>query len=219
MSGKTALLFGATGLVGGEVLKRILQDPAYEKIKIFVRHRPGVNSEKIEVYMADFNNWSRFEHMISGDDLFCCLGTTIKKAGTKEAFRKIDLEVPAKLAEIASKNGVINFFVISSIGADDKSSNLYLRTKGEMELAVKKYKFQQLAIFRPSLLLGERREFRIGETAGKVIMKLAHPFLLGNLKRYRPIKAATVAKAMIAIASGRNEDRVYESDEIELIGN
>jgi uncharacterized protein YbjT (DUF2867 family) len=219
MSGKTALLFGATGLVGGEVLKRILQDPAYEKVKIFVRHRPGVNSEKIEVYMADFNNWSRFEHMISGDDLFCCLGTTIKKAGTKEAFRKIDLEAPAKLAEIASKNGVINFIVISSIGADDKSSNLYLRTKGEMESAVKKYKFQQLAIFRPSLLLGERREFRIGETAGKVIMKLAHPFLIGNLKRYRPIKAATVAKAMIAIASGRNEDRVYESDEIELIGN
>jgi uncharacterized protein YbjT (DUF2867 family) len=219
MSGKTALLFGATGLVGGEVLKRIIQDPAYKKVKIFVRHRPKIDSEKIEVHIADFDNWSRFEHMISGDDLFCCLGTTIKKAGTKEAFRKIDLEAPARLAEIASRNGVFNFLVISSIGADPESNNLYLKTKGEMELAVKKNKFQKLAILRPSLLLGERKEFRIGETAGKVMMKLAHPFLLGNLKKYRPIKAATVAKAMISIASDKNEHPIYESEEIESIGN
>jgi uncharacterized protein YbjT (DUF2867 family) len=218
MAGKTALVFGATGLVGGELLKRLVQDPVYTKVKIFVRRNPKIKDDKLEVYIIDLDHPELFENNIYGDVLFCCLGTTIKTAGSKERFRKVDFESPARLAGIANRNGVPDFLVISSIGANGKSSNFYLKTKGEMELAVGKHKFQKLAILRPSLLIGTREEFRAGELTGKVIMKLIKPFLFGPLKRYKPVKGSSVATAMIKIAAGKNGFKVYESEEIELIG-
>jgi uncharacterized protein YbjT (DUF2867 family) len=219
MSARTAIVFGATGLVGGEVLKRLIQHPSYTKIKIFVRRNPGIKDAKVEVHLFDLDHAKEYEHLIYGDDLFCCLGTTIKKAGSQAAFRFVDFEGPRRLAEIASHQGVVSFLVISSLGADEKSSNFYLKTKGEMEEAVKKYKFKNLGIFRPSLLMGERRELRFGELAGKVVMGLAKPFLFGKFKRYRAINGATVAKAMIKVAAENTGCRTYESDEIEILGS
>jgi uncharacterized protein YbjT (DUF2867 family) len=217
---KTAIIFGATGLIGKNLLNMLIIDQSYDKIKIFVRKKPGLSHAKVEVQVSDLIDIIKLKDLIKGNDLFCCLGTTISKAGSQDAFRKIDYELPTEIAMIAAENKVNGFFVVSSLGADHNSSNFYLRTKGEMEEATKKSGVNSIGIFRPSLLLGARNEFRFGETMGKTVMKLINPLLFGCLKKYRGIEAADVAKAMIAAArehkSGAN---IYQSDEIQKIAD
>lgn len=215
---KTAILFGATGLVGRNLLNILLPDQNYDKIKIFVCKKPEFVNAKVEIHITDFSDIIKLKDLIKGNDLFCCLGTTISKAGSKDSFRKVDYELPAEIAMIAAENKVSGFFVVSSLGADPNSSNFYLRTKGEMEEAVKKSGVNSFGIFRPSLLLGAREEFRFGETLGKAFMKLINPLLLGSLKRYRGIEAANVAKAMVAAArENKSGTSIYQSDEIQKI--
>ncbi len=216
MQKKTAVIFGATGLTGSIVLKKLIQDERYEKVKVFTRSEPEIKSDKLEIINTELENLELYSDKISGDDVFCCLGTTIKKAGSKENFKKVDLEWPALIAEIASKNKVPNFLMISSIGADPESSNFYLRTKGEAERAVRQHDFNKVIILRPSMLLGKRREFRFFEELGKIIMVPLKFLFRGKLRKYRPINSERVASAMIKFANITTSKYVFESHEIEL---
>ncbi len=216
MQKKTAILFGAPGLTGSHVLTKLTQDDRYEVIKVFTRTMPDIKSDKLLIINTGLEDIEQYSEEISGHDLFCCLGTTIKKAGTKENFRKVDLEWPAIISSIASRNGIPNFLIISSIGADPDSSNFYLRTKGEAEKAVQQYGFKKIVILRPSMLLGKRKEFRLLEETGKVLMNPLKFLFRGKLKKYRPIEAERVAKAMIKFANITTSKSIFESHEIEL---
>lgn len=216
MHKKTAIVFGASGLTGSFVLKQLVQDERYEKIKVFTRSALEVKSDKIDLIDTGLDELEKHEDEIRGNDVFCCLGTTIKKAGSRENFRKVDLEYPVRIAAAASRNQVPDFLVISSIGADPGSSNFYLRTKGEMEKEVQEYTFKKIVILRPSMLLGKRREFRLLEEAAKLIMLPLNFLLVGKLRKYRAIDAERVATAMIKFANIATSKNIFESHEIEL---
>jgi uncharacterized protein YbjT (DUF2867 family) len=217
---KTAIIFGASGLIGKSLLELLLTDPAYDKIRIFVRRKIDLSNPKAELHVSDLSDISKLKDQIRGDVVFCCLGTTISKAGSKDAFRKIDYEMPSNIAMIAAENKVQGFYVVSSLGADPVSSNFYLRTKGEMEEAVKKTSINSIGIFRPSLLLGSRAEFRFGESLGKGFMKLVNPLLFGSWKKYRAIEGVDVAKAMKSAAKENKAGiSIYQSDEVQQMAD
>lgn len=215
--GKTALVFGSSGLVGSALVQWLESSPAYDRIRLFLRTPIPHSQGKTEFIPVDFNQLERIAPQIEGDEIFCCLGTTIRKAGSQAAFRKVDAEYPSKIASIARQNGVKGFYVVSSLGASADSGNFYLRTKGEMEQAVLQAQFPEYGIFRPSLLLGSRKEFRFGEKLAQWTMPLFHWMLNGRLRKYRGIRAADVAKAMVIAASMKFDDHVFESDRIAEI--
>lgn len=217
--GRTALLAGATGLVGAHVLDLLLEDPAWERVTVLVRRplsrqHPGLRQE-----VVDFDRLEEHAALFDAQDVFCALGTTIRAAGSQEAFRRVDLEYPRRLAELAARGGAEHFLLVSALGADPGSRVFYNRTKGEAEAAVRSFPLRGMAILRPSLLLGERREFRPGEVVVKYASFLLRPLLVGPLRKYRPIHARTVARAMVRLArEGMRGVRVLESDEIEEVG-
>lgn len=213
---KTALLFGATGLVGSFLLDELLADERYPAVKIFLRRPSGKTHPKLEEFIVDFSKPESFREKVRGDELFCCLGTTIRAAGSQEAFRKVDFQFVKDAAEAAKANGIKSFLVVSSLGADAGSLNFYYRTKGEMENAARAMNFRKCVIFRPSMLLGPRNEFRLGEFAGKIIM-IAFSFLMPA--KYKAIKAAVVAKAMIIAANDSAVNGILESNEIRTLVN
>lgn len=220
MNRKTAIVFGATGLTGNYLLNLLLNDSRYEKVKVFVRREINFPAnEKLEVNIVELASPEKYSQLLAGNDLFCCLGTTIAVAGSKEAFRKIDFELPVKIAEAASKNKISSFIVVSSLGADSKNSNFYLKTKGEMEEAIQKFPFRKFSSLRPSMLLGYRKEFRLGELIGKVLMKALGFIFTGSLKKYKAIHAEDVAKAMIAIANNDFAEKTFESNRIQDIAD
>ncbi len=198
---RTAVLAGATGLTGGYCLNALLEDERYGTVTVLVRRPMTLAHPKLRQVVIDFDRLAEYAEHIRGDDLFCCLGTTIKKAGSPEAFSRVDLDYPKELARIASANGVSNFLVISALEAHSNSKILYGRVKGQMEEAVSQYDFEGLFIFRPSLLIGEREESRLAEGFGLKLYSFM-PFLFsGPLKRIRPIVAEAVAGAMITVAN------------------
>lgn len=213
-SQKTALVFGATGLVGTELVKVLNKDDRYNEIKIFGRHSSGFAGGKVKEIITELSNKSLLETEMTGDHIYCCLGTTIKKARTKEAFRKVDLEFPKLIAEVASAKGISKMIVISSIGATSHTSNFYLKTKGEMEETLAGILKDRVYFLRPSFLLGHRSESRPGEQAGKFLMKLVGPLFRGKMKKYRAIEGHSVAEAMVYVANGVEDKHVFESDEI-----
>lgn len=217
---KTALVFGATGLVGSFLVNELAENEIYEKVKVFNRRKQHYTHNKISEIQVDFDKISEYIHEFKGHDAYCCLGSTLKKAGSKENFFKIDHDLPLEIAKICSTNDVGSFIAISSIGANSGSSNYYLRTKGLMELHIQELDFDQLAFVRPSMLVGPRKEFRFGELFGKIIMAPINYLLVGKLKKYRSIHSKTVAKAMIQIANMPMDKLFYESDELsELAKN
>lgn len=193
---KIALVVGATGLIGNHLTKKLLNSKQYDLIRVFTRRSLNIVDPKFEENIVDFNNIESWKDMIKGDVLFSSLGTTIKKAGSREAQYKIDFSYQYDIAKFGAENGVEKYVLVSSLGADSKSKNFYLRIKGELEESVKQLKFENLIIFQPSLLLGEREEKRFGETIGAFLAKGVIP-LLPVLKKYRPIEGAAVAQAMI----------------------
>jgi len=213
-NGKTALVFGATGLVGTELVKVLNKDDRYDEIKIFGRHSSGFAGGKVKEIITDLSNKSLLETEMTGDHIYCCLGTTIKKARTKDAFRKVDLGFPKLIAEVAAAKSISKMIVVSSIGASSKTSNFYLKTKGEMEEALTGILKNRVYFLRPSFLLGNRSESRPGEQAGKFLMKLVGPLFRGKMKKYRAIEAHSVAEAMICIANEGEDKHIFESDEI-----
>jgi uncharacterized protein YbjT (DUF2867 family) len=210
---RTALVVGATGLIGQFLVKKLEQQKEYKKIYILIRRDIEVNSKKVEVKVFSFD---ALESSVipKVDDVFCCLGTTMKKAKTKEAFKQVDYEYPLKIARGALEKGAKQFLVVSAIGASETSRFFYSRVKGEMEKAVMKLAYSHIHIFRPSLLLGERTELRVGEKVGEWGAKLAKPLLKGALAKYRAISGEQVAKVMVRAALKKTDQRVliYESN-------
>ena len=214
---KTALVFGSSGLVGSHVLDQLINNNNYNKIKIFVRSIPSDINEKVEVIDTDFINLDPIKSYINGDDCFFSIGTTKKNTPNKMEYRRVEYNIPIEIAQIAKKNLVKNFSYVSSGYADSNHSSTYLKNKGEVELFLQNLKFSKLAIMRPSFLLGNRKEFRIGETIGSIALKALSPILLGKIKKIRPIKAEIVAKAMIKALNTDNNQVIFESDQIEEI--
>jgi uncharacterized protein YbjT (DUF2867 family) len=215
---KSAIIIGATGLIGSFITKKLLADTRYEKVKIFVRRTSGIQHSKLTEYIVDFDKIWEWQNLLTGDELYSALGTTIKKAGSKENQRKIDFDYQYEVAKAASENGVKKYFLVSSLGANYKSGNFYLRIKGLLDEKIMQLEFDKIRIFRPSILAGERSEKRFGESFG---IKLAGTVtnLIPALKKYRPINAELVAEAMIKSANQNVNDKViiYESDKIFLI--
>lgn len=197
---QTAILLGASGLVGNEVLQLLLSSPDFRKVKIFVRKSISIVHEKLEQHIINFDSISNYTELIKGDVFFCCIGTTIKKAGSRDAFIKVDYTYPTEFAKIAKTNGIKHFLFISSLGADKNSTNFYLKMKGDTESVLEQLNFETLTILRPSVLLGKRNEFRLGENIGKLIMKAISFLFVAKLKKYKPIEAYTVAKAMVILS-------------------
>lgn len=213
----TALVFGANGLTGNFVMEHLIGDPTYNTIKIFIRKELNIQHGKVRQVVFSSENIEQVSSELIGDHLFCCIGTTIKKAGSKEVFYKTDHDLVERIAKIASSNKVKSFVVISSIGARDNSSNFYLSTKGKMEESIKTFYFNNLSIVRPSILLGIRQERRILEDSGKLLIRIFSPLLIGRTKKYKPIHASTVAKAMIKLAKDFKGTNIIESDQLETL--
>jgi len=211
---KTALVFGSSGLIGGHLLYQLINDINYNKIKIFVRSEPENNDPKVEIIKTDFNNLENHKEDIKGDDCFFCIGTTKQNSPDKSEYRRVELEVPKQIAQIAKSNSLSSFVFVSSGYADPKSSGDYLKFKGEVEEELKRLNFPKLGIMRPSFLMGDRKEKRVGEKIGIFVFKLLSPLFIGPLKKMKPIHSATVAKAMIKISKSENDQIVFESNEI-----
>jgi uncharacterized protein YbjT (DUF2867 family) len=212
---KTALLAGASGLVGTELLHILLESPHYEEVKILVRKRIEIHHPNLEQILIDFNRLENYEEHFHVNDVYCCLGTTIKKAGSQAAFRKVDYEFPLKIAELAKTHEAENFLIITALGADPKSNVFYSRTKGQVEIELKKLGLRALHIFQPSLLLGDRQEFRFGEKLAIFLSPLFSLLLFGKLKKYKPVSARRVAYAMYQAAqTGNSGNFTYPSNRI-----
>ena len=214
---KTALLFGSSGLIGSHLTKQLIENSSYSKVKLFVRSDPKINDPKIEVIKTDFNNLQNHKDEITGDDCFFCIGTTKQNAPDKDEYRRIEYNIPVEIAKIAKSNSIKSFLYVSSGFADPKSSGAYLKNKGDVEEELKSLNFLTLGIMRPSFLIGDRKEKRIGEKIGIFIFKLISPFFLGPLKKMKPIHSEKVAKAMIKIANENLRKTILESDEIAEI--
>ena len=191
---KKALLLGATGLTGGILLGQLLESPLYSSVIIYVRKSIERSHPKLTQLLVDFET---IDTAVEADDVFCCLGTTIKIAGTKAAFEKVDLHYPVKIATLQRAAGSKQLLVISAMGADSKSSIFYSRTKGLMEAALQKIGYPSLSIFRPSFITGNRKEKRMGEQIGLAIAKLINPIMVGPLRNYSAVKAAAIVDCMI----------------------
>ena len=211
---KTALLFGASGLVGGHLLNELIKENYYSKIKIFVRSEPKISDPKIEIIRTDFNNLQNHKEDIKGDDCFLCIGTTKQNSPDKNEYRRVELEMPKEIAQIAKSNSINSFVFISSGYADPKSSGDYLKFKGQVEEELKRLNFTKLGIMRPSFLMGNRKQKRIGEKIGILVFKLLSPLLLGPLKKMKPINSEIVAKAMVAFVQSDTQKNTFESNEI-----
>ena len=204
-STKSAIVLGATGLVGKALTQRLLDDHRYHQITVLVR-RPLAASlfadlnNKLNPIVVDFEQLQDYQGYFTVDHVYCCLGTTIKKAGSESAFRRVDFEFVHVAAQLARAQRAKSFVWVSSIGADAKSKNFYLRVKGELENAIMNMpQLYHAAAVRPSLLLGERAESRPAEQLGIAIGKLVSPLMVGHLRKYRPVEASDVASQMIGL--------------------
>ena len=214
----TANVIGATGLVGKQLVKQLLGNENFGKVRIFVRRKTGIQHPKLEQQVVDFTKEETWAKKLTGDVLFSALGTTLKQAGSKEKQYEVDFSFNQNFAQKAKTNGIENYVLVSSIGANSKSSIFYTRIKGELDDAVSKPSFKNLAILRPSSLTGNRDETRWMEKMSIPIARFVTKFIL---KKYRPISGATVAQAMInAVLKPDPVKSIWEGDEVfELAGS
>ncbi len=218
MQTQTAVLLGASGLIGSELLQLLLADSYFEEVRALVRRPLEVKDPKLNQIIVDFSDDDSLKEAIKGDVIFCCLGTTIRNAGSKAAFKLVDREYPLKAARIGIENGVQIFSIVTALGSDSGSMVFYNKVKGEVEQELKAMRYPSLQIFQPSLLLGERKEYRSGEEMAKLFMGVFSPLMIGPFKKYRAIQGKTVAKAMLLSAKESSEQlKVYQSDEIEAL--
>ena len=211
---KTALIFGFSGLVGNHLFDYILKDNYYQKIKLFVRSNINIKDSKVEIIYDDFKNLDNLKNTIIGDDCFFCIGTTKKDTPNKKEYRRVEYDIPVNIARIAKHNSINSFFYVSSMGANSNVSNSYLRNKGQVEDELVKLKFTKLAILRPSLLLGNRKSFRLVERIAQLIMTKISIIFIGKIKKFKPINATDVAKAIINIAKNDYKIKIFESNKL-----
>ena len=214
---KTAIVLGATGLTGGILVEKLLQDERYEKVKLFSRRTAGLKNDKVEEYIIDLFTLEENEQLFTADEVFYCIGSTKKKTPDEEIYREVDYGIPVVAAKLSQKNNISTFVVISALGANPESSFFYNRTKGEMERDVLKFGIPSTYILQPSLIAGERKEKRTFESLWKKLMIVGNHLLLGPLKKYRSIKPETIADAMLYIANYNYSKERIPSDEIKQI--
>ncbi|SDW98677.1 Uncharacterized conserved protein YbjT, contains NAD(P)-binding and DUF2867 domains [Marininema mesophilum] len=220
MTQKHAMVAGASGLVGSNLVPLLLESPAYNKVTLLLRRELPIHHPKLVQCIVNFDYLEEEDLSFPAEDVFCCLGTTIKIAKTQEAFRRVDLEYPLAIARLAKQHQTKRFLIITAVGSDPHSLFFYNRVKGELEASLRRLHFPALHILHPSLLLGERKEKRAGELfAGKWMPRLS-PIMQGPLKKYRAIHSNTVAKAMFTIAQSEAQGvAIYESDELMRIAS
>lgn len=197
---KTALLAGATGLIGSALLPLLLASDRYAKVIVVGRRPVSLSHPKLTQVVTDLGQLEAERLRLIADDVYCCLGATIRQAGSREAFYEVDFLYVVQLAALTAANFAAQFLVVSSLGADVDSRFYYSRVKGEMEEAVRQTPFRAIHIFRPSLLLGERPTPRLGEQLGAAMLTLARSLLRGGWAKYRPVATTTVAQAMLRAA-------------------
>jgi uncharacterized protein YbjT (DUF2867 family) len=212
-----ALIFGATGLIGGHLLDFLITSEHYSSVVSLGRKTVNVSHSKLIQKQIEFDKLQNYLVDFEVDVVFCCLGTTIKKAGSQEKFKKIDFEYPVLISQFAAARKVTRIIVVSSIGADPNSTNFYLKTKGLMEKHVNDSGIEFTTFMRPSLLLGDRKEFRAGEKIATLFMKLTGWAMVGPLRPYRAVKAMDVANAMLYISLEKTPLKVYNSNEINKL--
>jgi len=193
---KTAWVAGATGLIGSLLLSELLASNCYSQVVALLRRPVGIQHPRLVEKIIDFSQLD-IQALPPADDVYCAIGTTIKKAGSQSKFREVDFQYPLNLARAAKSAGAQQFLMVSSVGANVHTRNFYLRTKGELEDVLAGERFEYLHIFRPSILVGPRIERRPGERFGIVLGKMIAPLMGGSLRKYRPIAASTVARAMV----------------------
>jgi len=213
------MVAGASGLIGSQVLDELIKCGEYKTIKALVRKGTTINKPGVTVLKVDFDHLDNHKEDLKADAVFCCLGTTMKKARTREQFYMVDFTYPLALGQIALENQSSQFHLISSIGANPKSLFYYSRVKGEIERALSSLHIPNINIYRPSLLLGKRHERRAGEQIGALFAKTLAPIILGPAKKYRAIEASVVARAMVkASLKNLKGTQIFESDIISRMG-
>ncbi|WP_075981852.1 NAD-dependent epimerase/dehydratase family protein [Bacillus massilinigeriensis] len=219
MNGKTALIAGSTGLIGKELLQLLLNGSEYKQVIAIVRRTTHMTHPRLKEVEVDFNQLELFADYFAVDDVFCCLGTTIKKAKTKEAMYKVDVEYPLHMAKLAYEKEAKHFLIVSSMNANPNSSLWYPKMKGKLEQKLSKIPLESISIIRPSLLLGKRDEFRLGEQLAGVAFGGISFLFQGPLRKFRAIKGLTVAKAMYQIAQNSQKGKsIFPSEQLESIG-
>jgi len=215
---KTAIILGASGLTGGLLLEKLIVNDRYESIKLFSRSSIKGLPNKVKQYIGDLLELEQFKNDFTGDEVYCCIGTTAKKTPDKSLYRAIDYGIPVAAAKLSKENGIKTFLVVSAMGANKKSSVFYNRTKGEMEQGVLDQGIQKTAILRPSLIGGDRDERRVLEKIGLVVFKIIQPLFIGPLKKYKIVNADCIAQAMLNIANTTsNTNVIITSDDIKQL--
>lgn len=210
MQPQTAVVLGSTGLTGQFLTEFLLNDPAFAKVRILVRRPVQLVHPKLEIEIVDFENLAQYRQKLGkGDCIFCCIGTTQRKVkGDKKQYRKIDVDIPVHAAQIGKDAGFTNYLIVSAVGANPTSANYYLKIKGEVENGIAALQYERFHVFRPSLVLGDRKEFRPLEIFAKNTMKVVDHLLFGKLRRYRSMQAVDIAVAMVA-ASKKPEHGMF----------
>jgi uncharacterized protein YbjT (DUF2867 family) len=213
---KTALIAGSSGLIGKELLTYLLNGDEYDNVIALVRSPLHIKHPKLQVSVVNFDDLHSHQEVFQNvDDVFCCLGTTIKKAKTRTAMKKVDVHYPVTIGKIARAQGAKQYLVVSSLGANPNSAVWYSKMKGILEEELKALSFDSLQIFRPSLLLGQRNEYRFGEAMAAVIYPTLSFLLVGSMKKYRAIPGKQVAFAMYKTAQfPKKGTTIYLSDQI-----
>ncbi len=215
---KSALILGASGAVGSHCLNLLLDSPRYEKVTALVRTPLDVSHPKLVQHPVDFDQLRKYEQVVRAQDIFCCLGSTTKKSGNQAAYYKVDFTYPYETAKIALRNGAERYALVSSVGASVSSRFFYLRLKGEIERALTLLPFKALHIFRPSLILAERKEFRLNETTAVAAAKALSFMFVGPMAKYRPLEAEDIARAMVGSFEGDSRDhKIFDVPKIRSL--
>lgn len=220
MGNKRALVLGSSGLVGQDLTKILIDSSEYNEVTLLVRKKLNIESEKIHQEIVDFDNLEKYHSLFNVDSVFCCLGTTIKIAKSKENFKKVDLEYPVTSAQITKAAGKGRFFVISAFGSNEKSKIFYNSVKGRLERQLKDMNLDTLHIFRPSILMGDRSDFRLGESVTLALCKILPFVFIGNLKKYKPTKTTALAEAMYNTSLNTHKGTyVHGPEDIYILAN
>ena len=212
---KTAIILGASGLTGSIILEKLINDDRYTTIKLFSRKEIDGMPSKVNQYVGNLFELENFKADFTGDEVYCCIGTTTKKTPDKAVYTAIDYGIPVPAAKLSKENGIHTFLVVSALGADAKSSIFYNKTKGNMERDVLVEKIQNTFILQPSIIQGQRNEQRIGEKIGLAVLKLVQPLFVGKLKKYRITEAEDIAQTMIKLANSRSTEQIINSEKIK----
>jgi uncharacterized protein YbjT (DUF2867 family) len=214
---KTAIILGATGLTGSILLEKLLKDDRYKTIKLFSRKEIEGLPSKVKQFIGDILELDNFKNDFTADEVFCCIGTTVKKTPDKTRYKKIDFGIPVTAAKLSKANGIPTFLVISALGANATSLVFYNKTKGKMEQAVLSEKIEKTHILQPSIIGGDGQEKRIGEKIGLVVFKFLQPLFFGKLNKYRVTEAEEIAQTMIKLANSNSTETIITSTSIDLL--